>query len=174
VAIYTSHITPTKDSLESPYILTSTMYLLQFLTSPRRFHEALCFWESRLPFVDINTIFQKGDNILTLITLPMRALGWHREDHNCSLLLLTPITFDTNTFSCYGGSYFATIAVMYYIRRRPLNLVRLSMPTESVILLTDLTAYCSKYVPSQNCLLPLLRPPPRALQLSTSTLHSSF
>jgi hypothetical protein len=31
--------------------------------------------------------------------------------HHCSLLSLTPITFDANTFSCYGGSYFATIAV---------------------------------------------------------------
>jgi hypothetical protein len=51
------------------------MYLLQFLTSPSRFHEALCFWESRPPFVDINTVFQKGDSILTLITFPMRDLG---------------------------------------------------------------------------------------------------
>jgi hypothetical protein len=102
----------------------------------------------------------------------MRALGRHRENHNCSLLSLTPITFDVNTFSCYGGSYFATIAVISYIRRRPLNLAGLSMPTESMILLTDITAYCSEYVPPQNCLLPLSRPPPRALQLSTSTLHS--
>jgi hypothetical protein len=104
----------------------------------------------------------------------MRALGWHRENHNCSLLSLTPITFDANTFSCYGGSYFATIEVISYIRRRPLNLARISMPTTSVILFIDLTAYCSEYVPPQNCLLPLSRPPLRAPQLSTSTLHSFF
>jgi hypothetical protein len=52
----------------------------------------------------------------------MRDLGWHRVKHHCSLLSLTPITFDANTFSCYGGSYFATIAVSSFICRRPLNL----------------------------------------------------
>jgi hypothetical protein len=101
----------------------------------------------------------------------MRSLGWHRETHNCSLLSLTPITFDFNTFSCYGGSYFATISVVSYICRRPLNLVGLSMPTESLILLTGVIAYCSEYVPHQNYPLPLSKPPVRALQLSTST-HS--
>jgi hypothetical protein len=131
------------------------MYLLSFLTSPSRFHEALFFWDSRPPFDDISTVFQKGDSILTLITLPMRALGWHRENHNFSLLSLTPTTFDVNTFSCYGGSYFATIAVSSYTYRRPMNLARLSMPIESVILLTYVTAYYSEYVPLQNCLLPL-------------------
>jgi hypothetical protein len=90
------------------------------------------------------------------------------------MLLLTPLTFDANTFSCYGGSYFATIAVSSYTCRRPLNLARLSMPTESMILFTDLTDYCSEYVPPHNCLLPLSQLPPRALQLSTSTLHPSF
>jgi hypothetical protein len=104
----------------------------------------------------------------------MRDLRWHRENHNFSLLSLAPITFDVNTFSCYGGSYFATIAVSSYTCRRPLNLARLSMPTESVILLTTVIAYYSEYVHPHNCLLPLSQPPPRALQLSTSTLHSSF
>jgi hypothetical protein len=150
------------------------MYLLQFLTSPSRFHEALCFLESRPPFCRHQHSFQKGDSILTLITFPMRGLGRHRENHNCSLLSLTPVTFDFNTFSCYGGSYFATIAVISYICRRPLNLVGLSMPTESMIFLTDVTAYYSEYVAPQNCLMPLSRPPLRALQLSTSTHHSFF
>jgi hypothetical protein len=50
----------------------------------------------------------------------------------------------------------------------------LSMPTRSVIFLTNITAYRSEYVPPQNCLLPFSRPPSRALQLSTSTHHSSF
>jgi hypothetical protein len=48
---------------------------------------------------------------------------------HCSLLSLTPITFDTSTFSCYGGSYFVTIAVISLIFRRPLNLAGLSVPT---------------------------------------------
>ena len=104
----------------------------------------------------------------------MRSLGWHRENHYFSLLSLTPITFEFNTFSCYGGSYFATIAVSSYTCRRPLNLVGLSMPAKSVILLTNVTAYYSEYVPPQNFLLPLSRLPPRALQLSTSTHYSSF
>jgi hypothetical protein len=43
----------------------------------------------------------------------MRDLGRHRVKHHCSLLSLAPITFDTNTLSCYGGSYFATIAVIF-------------------------------------------------------------
>jgi hypothetical protein len=131
------------------------MYLFQFLTSPSRFHKALCFLESRPPFCRHQHSFQKGDSILTLIPFPMRGLRRHKENHNCSLLSLTPVTFDFNTFSCYGGSYFATIAVIPYICQRPLNLVGLSMPTKSVILLTNITAYYSEYVPPQNCLLPL-------------------
>jgi hypothetical protein len=43
----------------------------------------------------------------------MRDLRRHRVKHHYSLLLLAPITFDANTFSCYGGSYFATIAVIF-------------------------------------------------------------
>jgi hypothetical protein len=104
----------------------------------------------------------------------MRDLGRHRGKHHCSLLSLTPITFDANTFSCYGGSYFATIAVIFVICRRPLNLVGPSMPTSSSLLITAIIAYYSEYVPLQNCLLPLSLPPPRALQLSTPTLQSSF
>jgi hypothetical protein len=50
-----------------------------------------------------------------------------------------------------------------------MNLVGLSMPTESMILLTSVIAYYSEYVPPQNCLLPLSQLPLRAMQLSTST-----
>jgi hypothetical protein len=115
----------------------------QFLTSPSGFHEALCFLESHLPFCQHQHSFHKTDSILTLTTLTMRSLGWHRENHHCSLLLLTPITFNFNTFSCYNGSYFVTIAVVFYICQRPLNFVGLSMPTESMILLTGVIAYYS-------------------------------
>jgi hypothetical protein len=104
----------------------------------------------------------------------MRGLRWHRENYNYSLLSLTLVTFNFNTFSCYGGSYFATIVVFSYVFRRPLNLVGLSMPTESVILLTGVIAYYSEYVPPHNCLLPLSQLPPRVLQLSTSTHHFSY
>jgi hypothetical protein len=104
----------------------------------------------------------------------MRDLGWHREKHHCSLMSLTLVTLDANTFSCCGGSYFATIAVIIIIRRRPLNLVGPSMPASSSLLITTIISYCSEYVPLQNCHLHLSLPPPRALQLSTPTFPSSF
>jgi hypothetical protein len=104
----------------------------------------------------------------------MRDLGRHRGKHHCSLLSLAPITFDANTFSCYGGSYFATVAVILVLCRRPLNVVGPSMPTSSLLLMTAIIAYYSEYVPLQNCLLPLSLPPLRALQLSTPTFPSSF
>jgi hypothetical protein len=44
----------------------------------------------------------------------MRDIGRHRVEHHCSLLSLAPITFDANTSSCYGGSYFATICNYFY------------------------------------------------------------
>jgi hypothetical protein len=94
--------------------------------------------------------------------------------HHCSLLSLGPITFDANTLSCYGGSYFATVAVIFFICQRPLNMVGPSMPTSSSLLIIVIIACYSEYVPLQNCLLPLSLPAPRALQLSTPTLSSSF
>jgi hypothetical protein len=111
---------------------------------------------------------------LILIFHSMSDLERHREKHHCPLLSLTPITFDANTSSCYGGSYFATIAVIIISCRRPLNLVGPSLPTSSSLLITTIIAYCSEYVPVQNCLLPLSSPPLRALQLTTPTLQSPF
>ena len=104
----------------------------------------------------------------------MRDLGRHRGKHHCSLLSLAPIKFDANTLSCYGGSYFATVAVILVLCRRPLNVVGPSMPTSSSLLITTIIACYSEYVPLQNFLLPLSLPPPRVLQLSTPTLPSSF
>jgi hypothetical protein len=100
----------------------------------------------------------------------MRDLGRHRVKHHCSLLSLTPVTFDANTFSCYGGSYFATIAVSSFICRRPLNLAGLSMPTSSLLLITAINAYYSEYVHLQNCLLPLSHRP----RGRCSCLHQHF
>jgi hypothetical protein len=42
------------------------MYLCHFITSVDS-TEPFCFSESRFPFVDISTLFQKGDSILILI-----------------------------------------------------------------------------------------------------------
>ena len=67
-----------------------------------------------------------------------------------------------------------TVAVIFVICRRPLNMEGPSMPTSSSLLITATTTCCSEYVHLQNCLLPLSFPPPRALQLSTPTFSSSF
>jgi hypothetical protein len=85
----------------------------------------------------------------------MRDLGRHRGKHHCSLMSLTPITFDANTFSCCGGSYFATIAVCIIRCRRPLNLVGPSLPTSPSLFTSATITAGSEYVPLQNCLLPL-------------------
>jgi hypothetical protein len=149
------------------------MYLCHFLTtvdSVKPFASG-----SRVPlFVDISIIFQKGDSILILIYYLMGDLGRHRGKHHFSLMLLTPITFDANTFSCYCGSYFTTIAVISIIFQRPLNLAGPSLPSSSSLLVPAIIAYCSEYVPLQTCLMPLSLPPLRALQLSTPTFPSSF
>jgi hypothetical protein len=107
------------------------------------------------PFCRHQHTFPEGRQYLDSHSLLMRDLGRHRGKQHCSLLSLAPITFDANTLSCYGGSYFATIAVLFVICRRPLNLVGPSMPTSSSLLITVIIAYYSEYVPLQNCLLPL-------------------
>jgi hypothetical protein len=100
----------------------------------------------------------------------MRDLGRHRGTHHCSLMSLTPITFDANTFSCCGGSYFATIAVFIIHYRRPLNLVGPSLPTSPSLFTSATITAGSEYVPLQNCLLPLsFRPRGRC-----SCLHQHF
>jgi hypothetical protein len=100
----------------------------------------------------------------------MRDLGRHRGKHHCSLMSLTPITFDANTFSCCGGSYFATIAVFIISCRRPLNLVGPPMPTSPSLFTSATITAGSEYVPLQNCLLPLsFRPRGRC-----SCLHQHF
>jgi hypothetical protein len=100
----------------------------------------------------------------------MRDLGQHRGTHHCSLMSLTPITFDANTFSCGGGSYFATIAVFIIHYRRPLNLVGASLPTSPSLFTSATITAGSEYVPLQNCLLPLsFRPRGRC-----NCLHQHF
>jgi hypothetical protein len=160
---------PTKGSLESSHFLTSSMYLCHFLITTDSV-KPFCFWESRPPFVDISTLFQKGDSILTLISHSMRDLGRHRGNHHCSLMSLTPITFDANTFSCCGGSYSATTAVFLISCRRPLNLVGPPMPTSPSLFTSATITAGSEYVPLQNCLLPLSFCP----RGRCSSLHQHF
>jgi hypothetical protein len=121
-----------------------------------RFHGVLFASGSRVTFfVDINTLFQKGDSILVLIPHLMSDLGRHRRTHHSPLMSLTPLTFDANTFSCYGGSYYATIAVFIIICRRPLNLVGPPLPTLLSLFPAATITTGSEYVPLQNCLLSL-------------------
>jgi hypothetical protein len=105
----------------------------------------------------------------------MRDLGRHREKHHCSLMSLTPTTFDANTFSCCGGSYYATIAVFIIICRRPLNLVGPPLPTLLSLFPAATITTGSEYVPLQNCLLPLsFRPRGRCSRLHQQFTHFLF
>jgi hypothetical protein len=166
---------PTKGSLESSHFLTSSMYLRHVITSVDSTEYPFCFSESRLPFVDISTLFQKGGSILVLISHLMSDLGRHRGKHHCSRMSLTPITFDANTFSCCGGSYFATIAVFIINCRRPLNLVGPPLPTSLSLFTSATITTGSEYVPLQNCLLPLsFRPRGRCSRLHQQFRHFLF
>jgi hypothetical protein len=100
----------------------------------------------------------------------MSDLGRHRGKHHCSLMSLTPITFDANTFSCCGGSYLATIAVFILSCRTPLNLVGPPLPTPLSLFTTATILTGSEYVPMQHCLPPFsFRPRGRC-----SRLHQQF
>ena len=145
---------PTKGSLESFHFLTLSVYLCHFFTTVDS-AKPFASGSRILLFVDISTLFQKGDSILVLISHSMRDLGRHRGKHHCSLMSLTPITFDANTFSCCGGSYYATIAVFTIICRRPLNLVGPPLPTSLSLFTSATITIGSEYVPLHNCLLPL-------------------
>jgi hypothetical protein len=87
---------------------------------------------------------------------------------------LTPITFDTNTFSCCGGSYFATIAVFSYQLSKTSEL---GQATNAHI--TIIVYFRDHYRWFRVCSFATLSsafiiPPLRALQLSTSTFQTFF
>jgi hypothetical protein len=126
------------------------------------------------PFCRHQHTFPEGRQYLDSHSLLMRDLGRHRGKQHCPLLSLAPITFDANTLSCYGGSYFATIAVLFVICRRPLNLVGPSMPTSSSLLITVIIARFQSMFRCRIVFCLYHLPPLRALQLSTPTLPSSF
>jgi hypothetical protein len=103
----------------------------------------------------------------------MSDLGRHRGKHHSSLLSLTPITFDANTFSCCGGSYFATIAVFYHLPKTS----ELGRATTAHI--TIVVYFRDHYHWFSVCSFAELSsafiiPPLRALQSSTSTIHTFY
>jgi hypothetical protein len=77
-------------------------------------------------------------------------------------VVVDPHNIRLNTFSCYSGSYFATIAIVFYICQRPLNFVGLSMPIESVILLIGIIAYCLEYCSSSELSSAFIKTTPEA------------
>jgi hypothetical protein len=104
----------------------------------------------------------------------MRDLGRHRGKHHCSLMSLTPITFDANTFSCCGGFYFATIAVFYHPLPKTSELGRAINAHITVVV--SFRDHCHWF---RVCSFAELSsafniPPPRALQSSTSTIPTFF
>jgi hypothetical protein len=139
------------------------MYLFHLLTSVYS-TEHLFASGSHVPLLSTSTHFSRRAIVSWFsFSILMRDLGRHRGKHHCFLLSLAPITFDANTFSCYCGSYFAIVAVIFFICRRPLSMVGPSMPTSPSLFITTTIACCSEYVHLQNFLLPLSLPPPRAL-----------
>jgi hypothetical protein len=125
-------------------------------------------------FVDISTLFQKGDSILVLISHSMRDLGRHRGKHHCSLMSLTPITFDANTFSCCGGSYFATIAVFYHQLPKTSELGRATTAHLTIMVYFRDHYHWFRVCSFAELSSAFIIPPPRALQPSTSTIPTSF
>jgi hypothetical protein len=146
---------PTKGSLESSHFLTSSIYLCHLITSVDS-TEYLLASGSRVTFLSTSAYFSKRATVSwSSFPIQMSDLGRHRGKHHSSLMSLTPITFDANTFSCCGGSYFATIAVFIITCRRPLNLVGPPLPTSLSLFTSATITTGSKSVPLQNCLLPL-------------------
>jgi len=116
-----------------------------------------------LIFMSTSTNFQKSDNILTLIPLTMSGLRHQKEIPIFSLMSLIPMTFNSNTISCYNGSYFATIAV-FFSGQRPLNLSRPSMPSSPSSLGLEL--------PQSSTSSHFVLMPPTTLSISTSSSSS--
>jgi hypothetical protein len=102
----------------------------------------------------------------------MMSLGWHRENHHCSLILLTPITFEFNKLSFYGGSYYVTIAVVSY-HPKTFEFVKPSMPMSHRQFLQSSLPHFRVRSPFKTIIY-RYQPPPRVLQLSTSTHIFSY
>jgi hypothetical protein len=117
-----------REFLESHIFQISFMIITPFTYTNTVSDTILINWISRSPlllivaspFILTSKISQKGGNILALIPLTMSSLIQHIESTHCSLMSLISMTFDSNTISCYNGSYFATI-VVFSSNQRPMN-----------------------------------------------------
>jgi hypothetical protein len=109
---------------------------------------------------------------LTLITFTIRSLERHRENHHFSLISLTTITFKFNKLSCYGGSYYANIAVVSY-QSKAFEFVRPSMPMSPQQFLQSSLTHFRVRSPFRMVIC-RYQPPLRALHLSTSTNIISY
>ena len=99
---------------ESSHFLASSMYLYHLITSVDS-TEYLLASGSRVTFLSTSAYFSKRATVSwSSFPIQMSDLGQHRGKNHSSLMSLTPITFDANTFSCCSGSYFATIAFFYH------------------------------------------------------------
>ena len=103
----------------------------------------------------------------------MSDLGRHRGKHHNPLMSLTPITFDANTFSCCGGSYYATSAVYHHLPKTS-ELGRATTAHITVIGSCRDHYHWFRVRSFTKLSSAFLIPPPRALQSSTSTNQTSF
>ena len=111
---------------------------------------------------------------MILISHSMRDLGWHRGNHHCSLMSLTPITFDANTFSCCGGSYFATIAVFSHQLSKTSELGQATNTHITIVVYFHDHYRWFRVCSFAELSSAFIIPPPRALQSSTSTIQTFF
>jgi hypothetical protein len=104
----------------------------------------------------------------------MSDLRRHRGKHHSSLMSLTPITFDANTFSCCGGSYFATIAVFYHHLPKTYELGRATTAHITVVIYFRDHYHWFRVCSFVELSSAFIIPPLRALQSSTSTIHTFY
>jgi hypothetical protein len=121
-----------------------------------RFHGVpFCFWESRHLFVDISTLFQKGDSILILI--------FHSNEGSRTAQRETPLLPDVVDPHYIRRQHFFMLrwvllcdyCSFFIICRRPLSLIGPPLPTSLSLVLAATITTSSEYVPLQHYLLPL-------------------
>jgi hypothetical protein len=163
---------PTKGSLESSHFLTSSIYLCHLITSVDS-TEYLLASGSRVTFLSTSAYFSKRATVSwSSFPIQMSDLGRHSGKHHSSLMSLTPITFDANTFSCCGGSYFATIAVFYHHLSKTSELGRATTAHITVVVYFRDHYHWFRVCSFAELSSAFIIPPLRALQSSTSTIHT--
>jgi hypothetical protein len=149
------------------------MYLCHFITSVDS-TEPFCFSESRFPFVDISTLFQKGDSILILIPHDNGRSRTAQGETPLLPAVVGPHNIRRQHFLMLGWVLLCDYCSSFCDLPKTSEFGRAINAHIIIVLITATIAYYSEYVRLQNCLLPSSFPPPRALQLSTTTLPSSF